>query len=361
MDRRVIGARLRRLREETGLSQGAFARRLGLSGEYISLLEAAKRTPSFATLNKIAAFLHKDISVFFEEHENAFLLLLRGEGLDDRSRSELMRFRRYCEEYLKLEEITGRRLPLAPHYAPVAAERMADEERRRLGLGDEPIRDIFSLMEMNGCRVLRQPLPAECKVSGAFIFLEARQAAFAMINSAQSAGRQAFSAAHEYCHYLRDRADGPVIENPDVFIDELVSLYPPREQYAQQFAARFLMPPGKVREIVDKDMAGKRLAYEDVLYLKRYFGVSAVAMLRTLRDAGYLSREQFERFYKADHDRREKELFGTTAEEATGAKGGMLGLSRKRAVASDRFRLLAQEALKKPAPAASSAAAKGAR
>jgi len=351
MDRRTIGPKLKQVREETGLSQGAFARRLRLSGEYISLLEAGKRTPSFATLNRIASFLHKDISIFFEEKENAFLLLLRGEGLDDRSKAELMRFRRYCEEYLKLEGITGRRLPLAPHYAPIAAERMADEERRRLGLGDEPIRDIFTLMEMNGCRVLRQPLPPECKVSGAFIFLEARQAAFALINASQTAGRQAFSAAHEYCHYLRDRGDGPVIENPDFFIDELVSLYPPREQYAQQFAARFLMPPVKVREIVEKDVAGKRLSYEDVLFLKRYFGVSAIAMLRTLRDMGYLNRQQFEQFYKADHERREKELFGSSAENAAGAKAGVLGLSRRRAVPSDRFKLLAREAQRKSAPA----------
>jgi Zn-dependent peptidase ImmA (M78 family) len=111
------------------------------------------------------------------------------------------------------------------------------------------------------------------------------------------------------------------------------------------------MPPAKIREIVDKDIAGKRPSYEDVLYLKRYFGVSAVAMIRTLRDTGYLNKQQFERFYKADHERCEKELFGTTTEEAAGARAGVLGLSRKRAVASDRFRLLAQEALKRDVPA----------
>jgi Zn-dependent peptidase ImmA (M78 family) len=351
MDRRTIGARLKQVREETGLSQGGFARRLGLSGEYISLLEAGKRTPSFATLNRIAVFLHKDLSFFFGESENAFLLLLRGEGLDDRSRAELQRFRRYCEEYLRIEAVTGRRLPLAPQYGPIPADRLADEERRRLGLGDEPIRDIFTLMEMNGCRVLRQPLPAECKVSGAFIYLEARQAAFALINAAQTAGRQAFSAAHEYCHYLRDRADGPVIENPDVFIDELVSLYPPREQYAQRFAARFLMPPAKVREIVERDPVGRRPSHEDVLYLKRYFGVSAVAMLRTLRELGYLNRAAFEELYRADHERREKELFGASTEEAAGARGGVLGIARKRARPSDRFLLLSREAHRKTVPA----------
>jgi Zn-dependent peptidase ImmA (M78 family) len=58
------------------------------------------------------------------------------------------------------------------------------------------------------------------------------KAAFALINSADTPGRQAFTATHEYCHYLKDRHEGPLIENPDVFIDEYVSLYHPREKFA---------------------------------------------------------------------------------------------------------------------------------
>jgi len=41
--------------------QSAFARELGFSSEFISLLEADKRAPSLATLNKIAAYLKKDL------------------------------------------------------------------------------------------------------------------------------------------------------------------------------------------------------------------------------------------------------------------------------------------------------------
>jgi Zn-dependent peptidase ImmA (M78 family) len=346
----LIGSRLKKAREETGLLQSAFAKAVGLSSEYISLLEAGKRTPSFDTLEKIARFLNKEIAYFFEQREPAFTMLFRGESLDERSRSELQKFRRYCEKYLELEETTGRRLELAPLYANVSAERMADEERRRLGLGNEPIRDVFALFELSGCRILRHPIPDDSKVSGVFVFVEEKGAAFALVNSADPPGRQAFTAAHEYCHYLKDRLESPVIDNPDVFIDEYVSLYPPREQFAQAFAARFLMPPTKVREIVERDIRPHRIGYDDVLFLKRYFGVSTQAMLRTLRNLNFIRRERFEEFFQRDPRPREKELFGNVADgEGRGGRGhggvkGLIAKARARTITSDRFKLLEHEA-----------------
>ena len=243
----VLGAKLKKARTELGLSQAAFARALGFSSEFISMLEADKRAPSLTTLNKIAAYLKKDIHYFLQEKEGAFNILLRGdafkgpEGLDAASQAVLQRFKRYCDDYLRLERLANRAgssagpsrgLGLAPLYTNISPERLAEEERRRLGLGDEPIRDIFALSELNGCRILRLPIPSGAKLSGAFIFLEDREAAFALINSADTPGRQAFTAAHEYCHYLKDRHEGPLIENPDVFIDEYVSLYHPQEKFA---------------------------------------------------------------------------------------------------------------------------------
>lgn len=352
----ILGERLKKARQEMGLSQGALARALSFSSEYISQLEAGKRNPRLENLHKIAAFLKKDIAYFFEEKETAFNLLLRGEGLDKHARAELLKFRRYCEEYLRLEELLDCRLDIAPLYTCISPERMADEERRRLGLGEEPIRDLFSLMEMNGCRVFRHPIAEESKVSGIFIFLEAKNAAFVLINSTQSLGRQVFTAAHEYCHYLKDRYEGPVIDNPDVFIDEYVTLYHPREQFAQAFAARFLIPPAKVQELVDKDFKTRRLTYEHALYLKRYFGVSTQAMLRTLKNMGFISHTQFEKYLKFEPDTKEKELFGSAADEereggvgavVSGVGGRLLRLGRRKSVPSERFRLLSLEASRK--------------
>jgi Zn-dependent peptidase ImmA (M78 family) len=346
----VVGARIRKARIALGLSQAAFARALGFSSEFICLLEADKRAPSLATLNKIAAYLNQDIRSFLQEKEGAFNILLRGgtlkgpegEGLDPASQAVLERFKRYSDDYLKLERRVKSRLPLAPLYSNISPERLAVEERRRLGLGDEPIRDIFALSELNGCRILRLPIPAGSKLSGAFIFLEDREAAFALVNSADTPGRQAFTAAHEYCHYLKDRHEGPVIENPDVFIDEYVSLYHPREKFAQTFAAGFLMPASKVRAIVEKEFGGRRLTFEHGLYLKRYFGVSFAAMLRRLRELGYVSAAQFEDDIKRDPDSREREVFGARGERGVGAG---------RTIYSDRHRLLQLEAARKSRPA----------
>ncbi|HCS47304.1 MAG TPA: hypothetical protein DIW61_03225 [Candidatus Aminicenantes bacterium] len=74
----VLGAKLKKARTDLSLSQAAFARALGFSSEFISLLEADKRAPSLATLNKIAAYLKKDLRSFLEEKEGAFNILLRG-------------------------------------------------------------------------------------------------------------------------------------------------------------------------------------------------------------------------------------------------------------------------------------------
>ena len=361
-----LGSKLRKSREKMGLSQAAFARALGFSSEFISYLESGKRTPSFATLNRIAAFLNKDVAFFFYDREtapDAFTVLFRAEAVDERTRDELQKFRRYCDDYVRLETLTGRKLDLAPLYGGIPAERMAEEERRRLGLGDEPVKNVFELFESNGCRVLRMPMPEESRVSGVFIYLEAKQAAFALVNSAQSAGRQAFSAAHEYCHYLKDRLEGPVIDNPDVFIDDYVALYHPREQFAQAFAARFLMPPAKIRELGDKEFRSRRVLYDQALYLKRYFGVSMLAMLRALRDMGFLEKARFEEYAQTDPAPREKDVFGEGGEgDAGGGAGGrdlpagvsrtvsgFLSKFRKRPVTSDRYKLLQREAARKVA------------
>ena len=366
-----IPARLKKAREEMGLTQEAFARALGLSSEFISLLEAGKRAPSLNTLARISAYFNRDASFFLGEKEPAFTVLFRAaaHGLSPEARLELEHFQRYGEDYLRLEEAMGRPLELAPLYSgTLSPERMAAEERRRLGLGDEPIRDIFALLERNGCRILRRPFPEDVEISGVFIFLEAQNAAFALINSAHTACRQVFTAAHEYCHYLKDRHDAPLIDTLEIFGEKpraiggqggswlvtggtkpmkgqltngLREVGPvAKEQFAQVFAAHFLMPPAKVREVVDKDFGlGRRLSYDDVLLIKRYFGTSAQAMLRTLRDLALISAARYEDFLSLDPVAREREVFGVSAEEC----GSASAEHSDGVIVSDRYKLLKLE------------------
>jgi transcriptional regulator with XRE-family HTH domain/Zn-dependent peptidase ImmA (M78 family) len=337
----ILGTRLRREREELGITQDALAKGVGLSSEFISLLELGKRMPSLETLTALADYFKKDVSYFLKEKEETFKIILRAEGLDEAGKAGMKKFKKHCEEYSNLEELTGRRLEPGPIYAYISPERMADEERRRMGFGDEPVRDIFSLLELNGLHIIRQPIPEKSNISGIFIFFEVERAAFALINSTQTVGQQALIAAHEYCHYLKDRNAGPIIDNPDIFIDDYVSLYHPREKFAQTFAVRFLIHPAKVKKIIDKDFRSKRLSFEDVLYLKRYFGVSAPVMLRTLKDLEYISLSKFEEYQKLDPALYEEVFFGKSAEE------GRLRRGEKAVILSSRMKSLAIEAYKK--------------
>jgi len=329
----ILGTKLRIERENLGLTQEDLANAVGLSSEFISLLELGKRKPSLESLKSITAFLKKDTAYFLEDKETAFEKLLQQKTLSPKAKKSLKKFRKYCDDYLGLEEILGRRLALAPSYNHTQPERLALEERQRMGLGDSPIRNIFMLAELNGLRIFRQSYEPEAKISGVFIYFEVKEAAFALINSNQSIGSQIFTVAHEYYHFLRDRYTDPIIDNPDVFVDDYVSLYHPREKSAQLFARRFLMPPSKVRAIVEKDFRSDKLNYEDVIYLKRYFGVDTLAMLQTLRDLDYLSYYQLKELQNLDHAGYEKTLFGKPMREAQTRIG--------RTVPSDRFKSLA--------------------
>ncbi|UCC41334.1 MAG: helix-turn-helix domain-containing protein [Candidatus Aminicenantes bacterium] len=337
----ILGAKLRKSREDLGITQDALAKAVNLSSEFISLLELGKRKPSLETLTTVAGYFKKDVSYFLQEKETAFNLLLKGEGVEIESRKELNKFKKYCEEYTWLEEITSKRIELAPFYSNISAERMAYEERRRLGLGEEPIRDVFSLLDLSGCHVIRQPFSEKSQISGVFIFLDVSESAFISVNCAQSFGKQVFTAAHEYCHYLKDRNTGPIIDNPDVFIDEYITLYHPREIFAQTFASRFLMPPRKVKEIISKDIRSSQLSYRDVLYLKRYFGVDIHSMLRTLENLEFVSSAKFEEFQRFDPKVRENALFGDYQDNGRQQK------ERGMPIRSDRFKSLALEAYKK--------------
>ena len=57
----VVGAKLRKARTELGLSQGAFARALGFSFEFISLLEADKRAPSLRKNHMTPVFVSNHV------------------------------------------------------------------------------------------------------------------------------------------------------------------------------------------------------------------------------------------------------------------------------------------------------------
>ena len=319
----MIGEKIKNLRESEGLTQEEIAVKVGVSKEFISMVESGKRNPSLGVLSKIASVFSKEASYFMDTKREDFALALRTAEINEKDKDEIMKFKEFCEDYHFLEEVTGGILqPLAPIYPDPSssilsdfgqtyryAEKLATEERRRLNLGDEPIRDIFLLLETQGVRVVRINME-NTSVDGAFIYSRDK-GAFMLINSSQSKGRQILTAAHEYCHYLKDREKGyPVCQIITGGIEEHNK---PIERIANLFAANFLMPETTVSKLAGL-YAKTRLEAEEVVYLKRYFGVSYQAMLYRLKDLRFIRRPKLQELLKTDPATVEIALFGFTEE-----------------------------------------------
>jgi transcriptional regulator with XRE-family HTH domain len=64
--REVMARNLRRLREESGMSQEELAHRAGLNRNYIGMLERAENAPTVDVIEKLAAALQVNPAAFFD-------------------------------------------------------------------------------------------------------------------------------------------------------------------------------------------------------------------------------------------------------------------------------------------------------
>ncbi len=319
----MIGEKIKNLRESEGLTQEEVAEKVGVSKEFISMVESGKRNPSLEVLSKIASIFSKEASYFMDTKRDDFALALRTAEINEKDKDEIRKFKDFCEDYYFLEKATEEILPsLTPIYPDPPssilsdfgqtyryAEKLALDERRRSSLGDEPIRDIFLLLETQGVRIVRMNIE-ESSVDGAFIY-NRDKGAFMLINTSRSKGRQVFTAAHEYCHYLKDREKGYAI--CQIITGGIEEHKKPIERIANLFAANFLMPEASVSKLVSL-YAKNRLEAEEVVYIKRYFGVSYQAMLYRLKDLRYLRRPKLLELLEIDPANIEESLFGFTEE-----------------------------------------------
>ncbi|MGH7593269.1 MAG: ImmA/IrrE family metallo-endopeptidase, partial [Gemmatimonadales bacterium] len=205
-------------------------------------------------------------------------------------------------------------------------ERLAEEERRRLGLGRTPLGELPMLLESQGIRTAIVPLPDD--VSG-LTLQERGQDLLILVNGAHAPKRHRFSFAHEYAHVLIDRERGNVVSRAEDR-DDLV------EMRANSFAAGFLMPQDGVLEFIRERGKGQgsretavvydesdappvrvegrsppgsqTLQMYDVIQTADYFGVSCVAMIYRLKTVGLLKQPQVDALRKAEEARWAKEL-----------------------------------------------------
>jgi Zn-dependent peptidase ImmA (M78 family) len=261
----------------------------------VSLIEAGRRSVSSIELARLARLYGKSASAFlFQPEEEQILQYFRAEAPlaepDEAVVGEAVEWFRY---YAMLEEsIYGEQrydLPTYPVPRGLAIDQganLAEQERRRLGLGDAPVPSMIDLLEHEGVKVLLRQFPSDSSISG-FFFFGPDIGPCAVINNGESASRQRFTAAHEYAHFLVDR------EERRGEICDTVRRREPFEMRANAFAASFLLPAASVDAALDDLGAEKlRVQPEHAVHLMYHFGVSYDAVLWRLLNLNRITRDQ---------------------------------------------------------------------
>jgi Zn-dependent peptidase ImmA (M78 family)/DNA-binding XRE family transcriptional regulator len=323
-----LGRRLKLAREAASLTQEDAADQIGLSRAALAQFEAGTKAPSSLHLARLAEIYRRDIGElladeFDESKRDALAALFRADPqlAGDRERAKAVaECARLCREYTNLESLLGidqDRVYGVEYGTPAMrmrwdairqGERLAELERARLKLGDDPTGDMPEILERQGLRFIEMSLPEN--VSGLFLH-DDKYGPSIFVNEDHHQRRRMFSCAHEYCHALVDQDRGSVVSRAENR-EELL------EVRANAFAAAFLMPEGGVRAFLRRHGKGepsrsqlqvydeaeavtgqKRTeAYSqdiqvyDVAHLAHHFGVSYEMALYRLLNLKFLTEEE---------------------------------------------------------------------
>lgn len=328
LTRDELGRRIRSARESCGLTQEQVGDAVELSRIAISQIEAGSRSVSSIELDRIAYAVGRDIKAFFADafvEQDALAALFRTES-QLAEQAELLHALQGSlalgREMTNLERLLGidRAQLLAATYELPAArsrwdaiqqgQRIAADERQRLGLGLSPIGDLVELFESQGVRTGLVMLPDN--ISG-LTLSDHKIGIFVVINREHPPLRRRFSLAHEYAHVLMDRDRSGTISRSENRADLL-------EVRANAFAAEFLMPAEGVAQFVqalgkggasraqmavydetDVVQAEQRatpgsqdIQIHDAALMAHHFGVSRISALYRLKNLRMVDEREFQ-------------------------------------------------------------------
>lgn len=257
IDPRILGQRLAEARKARGVTQEEVARFLGCSRPTYIGMEKGDRPAKYDEIMKLASYFGRKVHELVRPTEPVIDLQphLRAvaEKMRDKDRQELLaaigELQRLAEDYRELEEIMGATLRF--NYPPEVsldtridvselAESVAVQERRRLGLGDQPVINLRSVLEWNvGLRIFYWGLPSA--VAGMYAHANDLGGCI-LVNRKHPAERRRLTMLHEYGHLIVDRF------KPGIDYLSMSGRKPANERFAESFSAAFVMPASSVRQ-----------------------------------------------------------------------------------------------------------------
>jgi Zn-dependent peptidase ImmA (M78 family) len=305
MIKEIIGRKMAAERDRAGLSLEEVAGKIGLSRQTLSLVEKGQKVIDSEKLLKFARLVGRSVSHFFEEKTPEVQLFFRAHSTQEITPPLEGDLKERYLRYVELEEILGiKPSGQLPQSIPLRSfseddkkriGAVAQEERKRLGISDAPIKSIFELLEHHGVRILVFDFGDPDLVgSGVTCYhSESGPCIFVNANSKIPAERRIFTAAHEYGHLIFHR-------------DEFVDLHSFRyrkgvgksksleEKITDFFAGVFLVPEERLRKIAS---VGYRITPADVIYIKHIFNVSFKAILERLHQCSLINSQEKRKLY----------------------------------------------------------------
>jgi Zn-dependent peptidase ImmA (M78 family)/transcriptional regulator with XRE-family HTH domain len=309
IDPRILGQRLAEARKARGITQEAAASHLGCSRPTYIAIEKGERPAKSEEIVKLATLFGKRVHELLLQAEPITVLSphLRGEVervhpgnaalVREQMASGIEDFQRFLDQYRELERLMNAplrsKLPEERALGSVVdpaelAEDTATEERRRLGLGDQPLINLRATLETEvGLRIFYSDmLPSP--VAGMYDFVPALGCCL-YINRKHPPERRRVSMVHEYGHGIVDR------HKPAIDYLFMPGRKPANERFADAFAAAFLMPATSVRRrFLDVVNMTGDFQVADLCRLAHAYFVSVEAMTYRLEKLGLVQKGRAE-------------------------------------------------------------------
>ena len=326
-----IVERLRRAREALGFTQSVVAEQLGLPRTAVTQLEAGQRRVSGYELERLARLYGRKVEEFFLEDfapEAEVGVLFRSQLHAEPAPALLEavgRFRELDQRLSDLEDALGieggdgeLQLPGGVRaaentmHAVRQGQRAAVEERRRRGLGDQPLPDLAELFESWGVRTFFADLPEG--VDG-FTLQDPMVRPFLVVTKHAIPSRTRFNLAHEYGHVVMDRSVRGNLtcqqnraESPEVRANAFAAAFLMPEEGVAQFLAGLgkrkrqttaTILEGSGTRTVRNTQSGETSALQaiHVVQVALHFGASRGAALYRLASLDYLNNAEREQLH----------------------------------------------------------------
>lgn len=285
-----VGERLRIAREEAGITQADAAAGIDVARTTLVAIEKGHRRIRPEELQRLARLYHTSVNALLRREAVYVDLVPRfrklststDEAADAAARllADLVRAEVELENTLGIMRTRNYppERPIMPGDVRTQAENDATELRQWLGLGQAPVRDLISLLELDlGVRVyVRRVDP---RVSGLFAYDEELGACM-LLNANHPRERRTQSGGHELGHFVSTRRKAEILHTDEEENSR-------EERYANAFGRAFLTPARTVMQRFREITAGaSRLTRRHIILLAHAFGISREAMVRRLEELG---------------------------------------------------------------------------